>query len=85
MIPDETREIEEQIRDAPIIGNPSGVFYRVRMYKGNLFVYRHVFTGDMYRGMKYRCEGYALAWTDMQGELVMVPPSFIPRKRSGEE
>ena len=80
--------IYDSIRTGQIIadGNqnvPGTVFYRGIFVKGNFLLYRRVWPGCNYRGCKWQ-DGYAFAWSDMQGENISLPPAFVPLEGDDE-
>ncbi|MDD5010413.1 MAG: hypothetical protein PHC68_18685 [Syntrophorhabdaceae bacterium] len=82
--------IEDLIRCGCIIadGNPNdpaATKYRGVFVKGNFLLYRFVRKGDHYRGYHYGEDGYLQAWSDMQGELIMPAPQFVPLKVKRED
>ena len=65
--------------------DPAATKYRGVFVKGNFLLYRFVRKGDHYRGYHYEEDGYLQAWGDMQGELIMPAPQFVPLKaKKGE-
>jgi hypothetical protein len=72
--------IEDRVRDAPITGDPLGIFYRTLFIGENFYVYRHVEKGRGYRGNFYDEEGYVLAWSDIQNVKHDMPSSFVRRR-----
>ena len=79
------KSIADQIREGCIIadGNanvPGTPFYRGVFINGNFLLYRRVSKGDGYRGNNYPEDGYALAWADMIGEVMLNEwaPAFVP-------
>jgi hypothetical protein len=75
---------EDQVRQAQSITESNlmtGGFYRGLFYNGNFYLYKHVEKGRGYRGNKYPCEGYVLAYSDVftHDKTLIFPPTFIPR------